>query len=103
MLARSIFALGCLVVLSLSDLAHPSTQRALKLATMVEKPDLIFVGTAVQTQSAWNAEHTRIYTRTTFEVEEYVKGGAGRAVVVEIRRRFKGRLSRSAPGSNCSP
>ena len=99
MLARSVFALGCLVVvLSWSDLAHPSTQRALKLATMVEKSDFIFVGTVVQIQSAWNAEHTRIYTRTTFEVEVYVKGGAGGTVVVETLGGVVGDVGMVVPG-----
>ena len=105
MLSRSVFALGCLVAfLSLSDLAHTSTQRALKLATMVAKSDFIFVGTAVRTESAWNAEHTRIYTRTTFEVEEYVKGQgkdqetAGGAVVVETLGGVVGDIGMMVPG-----
>ena len=65
---------------------------------MVEKSDFIFVGTAVQTQSAWNPEHTRIYTRTTFEVEEYIKGGAGGAVVVETLGGVVGDVGMMVPG-----
>ena len=107
MLSRSLLALvPFIALLSLSgDLARASTQRALKLATMVEKSDFIFVGTAVQSESAWNAEHTRIYTRTTFEVEEYVKGqgtdqetDGGGAVVVETLGGVVGDVGMMVPG-----
>ncbi len=60
-----------------------ATQRAIKLDRLVEKADVIFIGKAVKQESAWNTEHTRIYTRTTFRVDEYLKGDAGDLLTIE--------------------
>src|SRR2546426_7157199 len=59
------------------------TLQPMSLAELVQEADIIFVGTAVTRVSAWNPEHTRIYTRTTFQLEEYLKGYAGETIVVE--------------------
>ena len=40
-------------------------------------------GRAVKQECAWNVEHTRIYTRTTFRVDEYLKGDAGDLLTIE--------------------
>ena len=60
-----------------------ATQRAIKLDRLVEKAEVIFIGKAVKQESAWNTEHTRIYTRTTFRVDEYLKGDAGDLLTIE--------------------
>lgn len=60
-----------------------ATQRAIKLDGLVEKADVIFIGKAVEQECAWNTEHTRIYTRTTFQVDEYLKGNAGDLLTIE--------------------
>jgi len=41
------------------------TIRAMTLADLVRESDLVFIGTVTDSSSAWNAEHSRIYTRTT--------------------------------------
>ncbi len=63
--------------------AAAATHRAMDLTELVGKADCILVGTVVEQTSAWNAEHTRIYTRTTIEVDEYLKGDEGRTIVIE--------------------
>ena len=60
-----------------------ATQRTIKLDGLVEKADVIFIGKAVKQECAWNIEHTRIYTRTTFRVDEYLKGDAGDLLTIE--------------------
>ena len=60
-----------------------ATQRTIKLDGLVEKAEVIFIGKAVKQESAWNIEHTRIYTRTTFRVDEYLKGDAGDLLTIE--------------------
>ncbi len=60
-----------------------ATQRAIKLDRLVERAEVIFIGQAVKQESAWNTEHTRIYTRTTFRVDEYLKGDAGDLLTIE--------------------
>jgi hypothetical protein len=41
------------------------------------KADVILSGKVTQKKSSWNASKTRIYTRATIQVEEYLKGSAG--------------------------
>jgi hypothetical protein len=83
MKANRIILLGLLLGCVAAPNGRAATLRAMKLADLVRGGDMIFVGTAVSSVSAWNAERTRIYTRTTFQVEEYLKGYAGETVVIE--------------------
>ena len=36
--------------------------------------DVIITGKVTQQSSSWNDDNTRIYTKATIEVEEYLKG-----------------------------
>jgi hypothetical protein len=63
--------------------AQAATLRAMKLADLTRGADVIFVGTVMSSVSDWNADGTRIYTRTTFQVEESLKGHAGETIVVQ--------------------
>jgi hypothetical protein len=83
MTAKRVFLLslvsGCLLATS----GRAATLRAMKLADLTHGADVIFVGTVVSRASGWNADHSRIYTRTTFQVEDYLKGHAGETIVIE--------------------
>ena len=84
MIARRTFLyLVAGLCFSLGANSHAATLRAMRLADLVQQADVIFVGTAIESVSAWNAEHTRIYTRTTFQVEESLKGNARGTIVIE--------------------
>lgn len=84
----------CLVGLDGKGVTAP----AMSLPELVEKADLAFVGTAVESVSAWNPEHTRIYTRTTFRVQEYLKGSGGETLVIETLGGVVGDVGLMAPG-----
>lgn len=96
---RTGFVLLCLI-LGFAEVpsARAATLRAMKLADLTHGADVIFVGTAVSSVSAWNAEHNRIYTRTTFQVEEYLKGHTGGTIVVETLGGIVRGVGMRAPG-----
>lgn len=81
---RSLFSRSWLVlfvgVCILDTSASAGTVRAMNLQEMTERADMIFTGRVLGKRAEWNAERTRIYTFVTFEVENYLKGGAGSQV-----------------------
>jgi len=98
MIAKRVFWLGLVFGCLQASAAWAATLRALKLAGLVRGADVIFVGTAASSVSAWNAEHTRIYTRTTFQVEEYLKGHTGGTIVIETLGGGVGGIGMRVPG-----
>lgn len=48
-----------------------------KLELMSNEADVILTGKVVQNRSGWNADKTRIYTKSTLQVGEYLKGISG--------------------------
>jgi hypothetical protein len=58
-------------------------EEALKLKKLSKEADVIVTGKVTQKESSWNDSKTRIYTRTTVEVEEYLKG-SNQTSLVEI-------------------
>jgi hypothetical protein len=44
------------------------------MTEMINKSEVIAVGTVTATRSQWNKEKTRIYTEVTLTVDEYMKG-----------------------------
>ena len=69
-----------LLIFYLSALAQ---NEAKVIKNLSEKAELIVSGKVIQKKSSWNASKTRIYTKTTVEVEEYLKGN-GNGNLVEI-------------------
>lgn len=92
-----LLALGvsCLLILE----AWAVTAVPMSLDELVEKADIIFVGTVIESRSAWNADRTRIYTKTTFRVEDYVKGSGGETLVVETHGGVVGEVGMMVPGT----
>ena len=54
-----------------------ATVEAMTLEEMARRADMIFIGRSIGSRADWNAQHTRVYTHTNFEVERFLKGGAG--------------------------
>lgn len=73
--------------------------KALSLDELVEQSDVIFVGTALAVESRWNDEHTRIYTYTTFQVDEYLKGSGPDTLVVTTLGGVVGEMGQAAAGA----
>lgn len=54
-----------------------------EIKILSEKADVILTGKVVQQNSSWNEDKTRIYTRATIEVQDYIKGNKnGNSIVV---------------------
>lgn len=49
-------------------------QMAVELQNLSVGADVIVTGKIIQQSSSWNEDNTRIYTRATIQVEEYLKG-----------------------------
>jgi len=99
---RTWWFLGSLVALMLvaGVPAQGATVEAMTLEEMAQRADLIFVGRSVGSRADWNAQHTRIYTYTTFEVERFLKGGAGeRQVTLRLWGGQVGFLRAIVPGT----
>ena len=63
--------------------------RKLPMKDLVRKADTIVLGTVIQQESAWDAQHTAIYTDVTLAVERVLAGTPGE--VVTPPGRWRGR------------
>jgi len=52
--------------------------------TLTGSAELIMQGRATRSWSAWNAQHSLIYTYTEFTVDRTLKGSAGKVVVKQL-------------------
>ncbi len=58
-------------------------QMSVELQDLSEGADVIITGKVTQQSSSWNDDNTRIYTKATIQVDEYLKGiNNGNSVVV---------------------
>ena len=96
---RPIRLVLTLLMLSLGT-AEAGTVRAMNLAQMTDRADMIFTGRVMGKRAEWNAERTRIYTYVTFEVETYLKGGNdARVATVRLLGGQVGRYLAYLPGT----
>jgi hypothetical protein len=49
-------------------------KEAFRIKKLSKGADVILTGKVTQKKSAWNEDKTRIYTKTTLQVDEYLKG-----------------------------
>ena len=68
---RNLFTLTILLGLSLVSFAQKDTSA---IKTLSRGADIILTGKVDKTESGWNSSRTRIYTKVTLEVDEYLKG-----------------------------
>jgi hypothetical protein len=93
LLATALALLSLLMPEAAAVVAKP-----MSLDELVEKSDVIFAGTVIAVESRWNDEHTRIYTYTTFRVDEYLKGSGGDTIVIESLGGVVGDMGYAASG-----
>jgi len=62
--------------------AQATISQAMQFDVKVEKAAAIVLGKVVSQQSGWDASNTRILTRTTFQVEKTLKGGAAQQITL---------------------
>ena len=68
---KATFIVMLICGISLSAYAQPE---ATKLKKLSKKADIILTGKVTQKKSDWNEAKTRIYTKATLQVDEYLKG-----------------------------
>lgn len=59
-----------------------SQQRGSSIEKLSKNSDLILTGKVIHQNSSWNEDKTRIYTKATLKVGEYLKGNTGNSVEV---------------------
>jgi len=59
-------------------------EESVKIKKLSRDADVIVTGKVTQKESSWNESKTRIYTRATLEVQEYLKG-SDNSSLVEVR------------------
>lgn len=52
------------------------------MENLSKSADIVAVGKVTETKSEWDQNKTRIFTRVTLQVNEYVKGNAGSSVTI---------------------
>jgi hypothetical protein len=82
---RSARLMPFIVIVGLASVAEGTTIEPMTLDEMAQRADFILIGRAVGSRADWSADHTRLYTYVTFEVERFLKGGAGeREVTIRL-------------------
>jgi hypothetical protein len=84
--ALSIVFVALLVGVSLWPGLGATAMIQLSLKQLSQGAETIVLGTVTHQESAWNAQHTAIYTDVILDVEEAIKGAAGS----EVTFRFAG-------------
>ena len=72
-----LFALILFIVVSLFPGLASTAMINMNMEQLTAEADTIVMGTVIKQESAWNTEHTAIYTDVTVEVEEVIKGSPG--------------------------
>ncbi len=84
MAARSICIFFTFLFLCGIYPAYFAQQIATELNELSKGADVILTGKVTQQASSWNEDKTRIYTRATIQVDEYIKGSnTGNTVTVK--------------------
>lgn len=77
-----------------------ATVEAMTLDEMARRAEIIFIGRCLGSRADWNAGGTRVYTYVSFEVERYLKGGAGeRELTVRLWGGRVGEMMAVVPGT----
>ena len=74
----------CSLVLVLGVCTGHAAMRKLPMEDLVRKADTIVLGTVTQQESAWDAQHTAIYTDVTLAVERVLTGHSGEVVTLRV-------------------
>lgn len=74
----------CSLVLVLGVCIGQAAMRKLPMADLARKADTIVVGTVTQQESAWDAQHTAIYTDVTLAVERVLAGTPVEMVTLRV-------------------
>jgi hypothetical protein len=74
----------CSLVLVLRVCIGHATMRQLPLEDLARKADTVILGTVTHQESAWDAQHTAIYTDVTLVVERVLAGAPTEVVTLRV-------------------
>ena len=77
MMYKSKGFLFLIIIFSVIHLTAFAKDDLVKIKNLSKKADIILTGKVSHKQSNWNANKTKIFTKTTIQVSEYLKGQAG--------------------------
>src|SRR5690349_11947899 len=81
---RKALMAWCSLVLGLGVCTGYAAMRKLSMEDLAKKADAIVLGTVTQQESAWDAQHTAIYTDVTLAVEQVLTGSPGEVVTLRV-------------------
>jgi hypothetical protein len=76
--------LACVVATFIVLPAHATVMRYLEVEDLTRLSSDIFFGQVLSTDTYWNAERTRIYTRIRVRIDEPLKGATRRSEIVTV-------------------
>jgi hypothetical protein len=71
---KRILSIAALIVIC--AISSATTVKPLSVEELTQRSSLVVLARAVESRSAWNPEHTLIYTETRFATEQNLKGSA---------------------------
>jgi hypothetical protein len=81
---RKALIAWCSLILVLGVGTGQAAMRQLPMEDLARKADTIVLGTVIQQESAWDAQHTAIYTDVTLVVERVLAGTAEETVTLRV-------------------
>ena len=81
---KTMLRAWCCLVLVLGVCTGQAAMRKLSLNELVSKADTIVLGTVIQQESAWDVQHTAIYTKVTLAVERMLVGLPREVVTLQV-------------------
>ncbi len=95
---RTIFIVFVTSFLAFAVVAQAASVEKLTLGQMVKMSPRIVVGTVTDVSSAWNENHTQVFTTVTVDVSESLKGSASGAITFQQVGGVVGDIRVSVPG-----
>jgi hypothetical protein len=81
--AIRVLVMGSVCFAALPQLGN-SQEKVITTDELAKQADVVAVGKVTSMKSEWNSDKTRIYTRVTIGVDEYLKGGSGGSIEVLV-------------------
>jgi hypothetical protein len=82
--SQRVLIAWCSLVLLLGVCAGHAAMRTLSMEEIVQKADTIVLGTVIGQVSAWDVDHTAIYTTVTLAVERVLTGISRETVTLQV-------------------
>ena len=82
--SQRVLMAWCSLVLLLGVCTGHAAMRTLPIKDLVRMVDMIVLGTVIRQESAWDVDHTAIYTTVTLAVERVLTGISRETVTLQV-------------------